>query len=287
MQQLLLAISIILLLFVPMIAHSQNPPPPLTQGQPGEIDTKNKTKQKVNAKKNGTPSPDRMPIIANKPHSPHDEATRHHARTKEPKKEVKSLWDSTDILNILLVAFTGLLVLCNLLLWSSTNKSANAAKEAADAAKKSVDTIPTIERAYVYVSSITADFESWRNTEPNKISPITIEIRNYGKTPAKLTEIITNFQIRESCGSKIIWSPPDDDEIIDSVGRFIASNSKDVFSHYIHDAIGSGDYHINFFGEVRYIDIFGKNHIAYFNWTLVSRFKRGFYINNPEANYTT
>jgi hypothetical protein len=35
-------------------------------------------------------------------------------------------------------------------------------------------------------------------------------------------------------------------------------------------------------------DIFEKDHIAYFDWFLKSRdYPRGFYINNPDANYTT
>ena len=78
-----------------------------------------------------------------------------------------------------------------------------------------------------------------------------------------------------------------DDTIIAAVGRFIASNSEEIFFHYLHSAIEDGDYYIIFSGEVRYRDIFEKDHVAYFDWSLVSRFKRGFYINNPEKNYTT
>ncbi len=282
-----LTIFIVLLLSSLVITYSQKQPPPLAQGQPRPEATSESTKKEVNTKTDRNTSPTPASAVVNKVYAPQDKAAHQQTEAKQAKQKKWSLWGMNEVFNCLLVIFTGLLVICNILLWKSTQESAKAATKAANAAKKSADHIPAIERAYVYMSSVSADFESWRNTESNQLSPIIIEVRNYGKTPAKLTEIITNFQIGESRGSKIIWGTTDEDEIIAAVGRFIASNSDEKFSHYIHDAIGSGDYYIKFFGEVRYIDIFGKDHIAYFNWTLVSRFNRGFYINNPEANYTT
>lgn len=267
------------LLLGPVTAYSQEPSQPSTQ-EKIKIKTDN-AKKKINTKTNTEPSQNRMPIVVNKVYTTSKDTCNQHTETKENKKGSESLF------NILLVFFTGCLVICNILLWRVTKKSADAAKEAAYAAKKSVDTIPTIERAYVYVSSVSADFESWRNVKVNQLSPISIKVSNYGRTPAKLTGIITKIQIGKSDGIKISWESPDDNEIIDAVGRFIASNSENIFFYYIHNSIGDGNYNIIFSGEVRYKDIFEKDHIAYFNWPLVSRFERGFYINNPEANYTT
>lgn len=272
-------ISISLFLLVGISAYSQEPPPPLAQVK---IEKKtDNAKPEISGKTDAKPPQNRMPIVVNKVHTTSNEKHRQHTETKENKKRSENLFSS------LLVFFTGCLVICNILLWRVTKKSADAAKQAANAAKKSVDTLPTIERAYICVSSVSADFESWRNVKINQLSPIRIEVRNYGKTPAKLVGVITKIQVGKSDGIKISWEPPGDEEIIDSVGRFIASNSKESFFYYMHSAIGDGDYHIIFSGEVRYRDIFEKDHTAYFSWSLVSRFQRGFYINNPEKNYTT
>ncbi len=279
MKKIILAISITLLLLSPVVAYSQEPLPPLAQ-----VKIEKKTddaKPEISGKADAKPPQNRMPIVVNKVHTTSNETHRQHTETKENKKRGETLFSS------LLVFFTGCLVICNILLWRVTKKSADAAKQAADAAKKSIDTLPTIERAYIYVSCVSADFESWRHTKPNQRSPIIITVRNYGRTPAKLTGIATKFKIGKSDGIKISWEPPEDDEIIDSVGRFIASNFENGFSYYVHDTIGDGRYHIIFSGEVRYKDIFEKDHIAYFKWSLVSHFERGFYINDPDENYTT
>lgn len=286
MKKIIFTLSIISLFFCPVIAYSQEPSPPLAKGQPGKVQTERSTKSNIQAKNNDNTTNKSVIELTPKPTSEKSQSSTKNSYEKNSDRRTR--WKSPiSRYTFWIMLFTGLLVLCNILLWCSTRKSANAAKEAANAAKKSVDTIPTIERAYIYVSSVSADFESWRHVKVSQLSPISIEVHNYGKTPAKLVGIITKIQIGKSDGIKISWEIPDDEEIIDSVGRFIASNSKESFFYYMHSAIGDGDYHIIFSGEVRYRDIFERDHIAYFNWVLVARFQRGFYINNPEANYTT
>jgi hypothetical protein len=106
------------------------------------------------------------------------------------------------------------------------------------------------------------------------------------------------MQIDKSDGIVISHGTPDIDEIPDAAGRFIGAeiNSVQEFEYPIHIAsliddwngLGEGDYYISFSGEIRYKDIFEKDHVAYFNWLLKSRnYERGFYINDPKANYTT
>jgi len=288
MKKTILSISIILLLLVPVILYSQDPPPPSTQEK-----IKNKTdgtKNDIKTKTDAKPSQNRSSIIINKGISTRKKTTPHHCNTNSTHSSIgaksKEGLSITNFFNLLLVVFTFVIAFFNIKLWRTAKKSADAAKEAADATKKSVDIIPTIERAYVYVYPVSADFESWRNTKPNQRSPISITVRNYGRTPAKLTQLITKIKIGISDGIRISWGTPDDDEIIDAVGRFIASNSENEFFYYVHNTIGDGNYHIIFSGEVRYRDIFEKDHIAYFKWSLVSSFERGFYINDPDENYT-
>ncbi len=185
-------------------------------------------------------------------------------------------------------------------LWKTTIRSVEATEKAADAAKASSEALPTLERAYLYVSSVNVNMENWMYAPTDQISPIKIEVSNYGRTPAKVKEIITTIQVGKSDDEgKISYGTPDIDEIIDAAGRFIARDSTEEFDRHIHilslvnglvdewHGIGVGKYHIGFSGEVRYKDIFEKDHIAYFNWCLISTFNRGFYINNPELNYTT
>lgn len=269
-------------------AISQEPCPPSAERQPREIETKNATETNVKPAKNKNSTTNPLPIIDNNRNAIENNPPAKKSNYENRKhQEAVSNNDPTVWYNFLMMIFTGALVICNILMWLATKKSADAAKIAADAAQKSIDTIPTIERAYIYVSSVFADFESWRHVEGNKRSPIQITVHNYGKTPAKLTDITIEIKVGPSDGRRIYWEDPETDEIRDAVGRFIASSSEGIFNYYTYNTFGDGGYHINFSGEVKYTDIFGKEHTAYFDWALVSRFQRGFYINNPERNYTT
>ena len=269
--------------------YSQEISPPVTEKkvEAGKRAIESSTGSNVKAEHNNDSPQDVMPTINKKDIAHPSNAKAQNADTKDSNMNPGIVEDPMLTYTLWIMLFTGGLFFCNIFLLVATKKSADAAKIAAEAARKSVEIIPTIEQAYIYVSSVSADFESWRHVKGNQRSPIEITVHNYGKTPAKLVNFSTKIKIGISNGRQIDWGDPDDDEIIDAVGRFVASSSSERFSYYIHDAIGDGDYHIVFSGEVKYRDIFEKDHTAFFDWDLVSRFKRGFYINNPEANYTT
>ena len=243
-------------LLVGISAYSQKPSPtPTILSQPQQ----NKTTPKQTKSNYIEQYSNKLPLTG-KTIGTNEPQPKEGNQTKKTNEEAPVKWDIWLLIffNGLLAIFTLGLYISTCKLWQTTKKVAEATKVAADAAKKSVDTIPTVERAYVYISSVSADFESWRNTKPNQCSPINITVRNYGRTPAKLTGIITKFHIGKSDGIRISWGTPDDDEIIDAVGRFIASNSENEFFYYIHDTIGDGRYNIIFSGEVKYRDIFEK-----------------------------
>jgi hypothetical protein len=187
-----------------------------------------------------------------------------------------------------LMIFTALLVVCNILLWVYT-------KKAADAAKKSANALPAIERAYVYVF-ISADMKNWREAKEKELAPLKIEVRNYGKTPARLTRIFIKKQIYEIKGTKYVPSDDDIDIIVDAPNRFVASGAPEEFSQdvrlhalvYGWYNLGEGDYYIEYSGDVWYTDIFNDSHVARFSWILHSRdYTRGFYISEADKNYTT
>ena len=293
MKKIIILISLILSLLTGISAYSQEPTPtPLKTSNIKE----NKPAIKYKNTEYKQPNTNNLMADVNKIETV--------SPNQKEKTQTKNSGNKTTIkwTDCLLIFFTGVLAIFTALLWLSTNKmwkatkdSADAAKKAADAAKASADDLPKVERAYLSVS-IRADMENWKNTNANQISPIDIEVCNYGRTPARVTEIITTTQIGESEDrNRINFGVPDVDEIRDAAGHFIARDSKETFSYYPHflsiigewKGIEGGDYHITFSGEVRYGDIFGKDHITYFNWSLVSRFHRGFYINDPKLNYTT
>ncbi|MGP8153117.1 MAG: hypothetical protein ACLQBQ_03080 [Smithella sp.] len=208
--------------------------------------------------------------------------------------------DWAAIGTMIIAAFTICLWWSTKKLWESTNiaakateNAANAAKDSADVAKKSAEVIPAIERAYLYVSSVNIETESWMHAKSNQILPIKVKVSNYGRTPAKVKEIIAIITIGKPDGLVVKQEIFDNNkEISDAAGRFIARDAAEVFYRPVNDIlrlINEGfekGYPVSLIGEVRYQDIFKKDQTAFFDWYFVS-IHGGFYIINPDGNYTT
>ena len=121
-------ISFTLFLAKGINSYSQEPPPPLAQVK---IEKKaDSAKPDISGKTDAKPPQNRMPIVVNKVHTTSNEKHRQHTETKENKKRSESLFSG------LLVLFTGCLVICNILLWIATKKSADAAKESVELVQK-------------------------------------------------------------------------------------------------------------------------------------------------------
>ena len=198
----------------------------------------------------------------------------------------------------IMTIFTGCLVVCNIYLWCSTDKAANAAKENAETAQESIKSFIAVERAYVYVS-ISADVNNWKWDKPGEdyeLSPVKVRVGNYGRTPAKLKRIITKRE-KASTGYSGSGNNPDLYEIFEASGRIVAGNSiedffipiklSDIVNEY--EKFGEGVHSISFSGQVEYDDIWRNGHTAAFHWILHSaEYFKGFQITGgAEENNTT
>lgn len=124
------------------------------------------------------------------------------------RKSNPPLWEIATVL----VAF-GLLVV-NILLWCSTKKAADAAKESADTARKELE---LSERPWVSVSMPVATDPLTTDSKGQVSTAIHIEIKNVGRTPAKgvmpvqvpfiFTTGITDQILNEMCSHKVEYEP--------------------------------------------------------------------------------
>jgi hypothetical protein len=111
------------------------------------------------------------------------EAYIHH---RKPFYELLSV-----IISVVIAGITGILAFYNVRLWRST-------KIAAEAAKKSADSLPAIERAYLFVNlnePIDIFFSKSGEEPPSRAFRITINMVNEGKTPAIVTKIYAGIII--------------------------------------------------------------------------------------------
>ena len=161
------------------------------------------------------------------------------------------------IYTLWLMIFTGLLFVCNILLWIST-------KKAADAAKKAANAMPVVERAYVFVK-----VEHARVIPSNGIITLTayIMMENYGKTPA----IINKIRGVISLNKAII---PEIEETEIPPGLVIGTGS-DNFKREAISILLKADEWANVkmrgipiygCGRIEYEDIFHGTHITGFCW---------------------
>ncbi len=138
MKKIIILLSLILFLFGGISSYSQEPSPPATKGQtqPRKLKSEASTKSNIKTKNNYNISPNRTPAI--------DKLDTHNSNTaaKNSYKQnsdcefgaVKD--DPITRYTLWLVIFTGLLFVCNVLLWLYTRKAANAAKKSIDLARE-------------------------------------------------------------------------------------------------------------------------------------------------------
>ena len=186
---IIVLISLLLFLFVGISVYSQEPPPLITQGQvqPRKLISEPSRGGYIEAKGNNNIPPYPMPVI-NKNNIPSRNATSQNNNHENSDGQAGAIKDDPITrYTFWLMFFTGLLVVCNILLWLYTKKTAEATKESANAAKAAADALPITERAHVFVAVEFKNIElfySQKGHEGLFDFGANIKIWNYGKTPA-------------------------------------------------------------------------------------------------------
>jgi hypothetical protein len=140
------------------------------------------------------------------------------------------------------------------------NKSANAAKNSADA-------LIVIERAYVFVGPIRLDFNRTNGDIQPGITRAWYSFVNFGKTPAVVKEVYRDMCVESAMPPIFIH-----DEANSSYGEFILKY-EGVSSEFPYQIPLSGEHckaianatkSVFFFGFIRYEDVFSEEWIRGF-----------------------
>jgi hypothetical protein len=128
---------------------------------------------------------------------------------------------------------------------TTANIAANAATDAAKAAKKSADHIPVVERAYVFATPMPV-------IENNK-TVIRLRIENFGQTPGFCSEAYGGTSDTEPTGNPVYPPRPHFIEAVIQTGKV------EIFPVRWESPITTPHY---FFGYIKYTDIFKRGHIS-------------------------
>jgi hypothetical protein len=272
MKKIIILVSLTLFFLAGLGVCSQEPSPPVTQGQmqPKKLNSESNTKSNIEAKSNNYESKNPAPVI-NK-NDPQNSKTAPKNTYKENSNSQSGAVKDDPIATytLWLVIFTGLLVVCNAALWLYTKKSADAAKKAANA-------MPEVERAYLFVEiPASADREPIIPTsgvndfiEGDTETDITVQIWNRGKTLAILTNIHADYGI-------VVEYPKPIQEVTESkipLGGVVIASAKwkniPVTTHIKDkewEEIRNGNMRLICHGRIDYLDIWKDSHYTRFCW---------------------
>jgi len=193
---------------------------------------------------------------------------------------------------VVIAIFTFTLWRATTQLWRAADRQIDVAKTAAGAARNSAsaalrqaDTLTSAERAYVKMSP-KGDFEP---AGAGRIK-LTIEVKNFGRTPAYVTDLIVNVMQRD-VGAPLPDLPNyQSDENRARVSAFLVTNEP-FFNHTVFEDDGAitgarnGTRAVWIEGYVDYVDIFGQRHRGGFA-RAVDRSAEGFvFIASMAYNY--
>lgn len=171
---------------------------------------------------------------------------------------------------------TTISTIINVLVAMATIGAAIAAVVAAKAAQESAETIPKLERAYLFEVVRTGErqfinvFDEIRkNPTETKYLRIHYYVKNHGKTPAIIKEYGTGA---DSCPNSATTNYDllvEDNPLViepgDAKTQFFAASHDPIDIENVA-AFESGEKHINFYGKIVYDDFFGNEHITSFYW---------------------
>ena len=167
-------------------------------------------------------------------------------------------------------------------------KSVEATERAANAAKESAESLPITERAYLFVKVKEGEYRPKGVLEygNDRTIFINIEIINYGRTPAIISEsnMWGQYEVKIPEGS---WEkmplktiPPN---IVITSGKPFIHTGEITMPNFELEAIVNGNLPLECKGEIKYKDIFKKEHRTWFTWYWDCNIN-GFRISNFEYN---
>lgn len=289
MKKIIILTSLILFLLIGTGTCSQEPPPPTTQGQmqPGKLNSEASASSDIETNDNNNTSQNPISKI-NKIDTHSSNAKTQDAYKENSNSQIGAVKDDPiTTYTFWLMIFTGALVICNIFLWLYTKKVANATKESADAAKRSAESLPRIERAYVFAEIKHLEYLK----DGNSISvSASILMKNYGRTPATLNSVCGVITLKDARINEamLIDIPPG---FILGVG--IDETNPCPFNVYIHlrdeewqnvEREGITAYCC---GKIFYNDIFHVSHETGFCWEFKPRTPPQWFISSKykDLNY--
>jgi len=159
-----------------------------------------------------------------------------------------------------------------------THDSVKDAKIAAEAAKASADSLPMIERAYLFVSisfagslqEIDEDDEDDDAANPRVVGKIRVRITNHGKTPAVLTSFDRYPVFSQSAPQQLVSQDEKrirvPDGIVVAAGKPYRASIPLVLELERWNQLKSQKLTMYCVGAVTYEDVLGKSHQTGFCW---------------------
>jgi hypothetical protein len=152
---------------------SEEPSPPPAKGQPGIFDPKTSMQRDIKPKYEYDITINAIPALDKTEAGKTNNPAEHGDKKDNDGKLLTVEYNRVTRYTFWLMIFTGCLAICNIALWFYT-------KAAADAAKKSAEALPVIERAYIFIDAcVLEDIEAYR-------FDFSVVFSNFGKTPAIL-----------------------------------------------------------------------------------------------------
>lgn len=246
---------------------SQPPPPrPLIGSQETQSPSK-ASNQESNDNKKDT---EQFPVFVKILPTPESETAKQQITEQQEKESSRNrliMWAT-----IATALFNLVLAISTILMWRETEKAAVAAKKSANAALEAATANKLSTRAYVRISSCPPGIDFLTKKLPPYIElAANLEIKNYGETPAHITDIVIQAKLSEV--DKLLPCPPD----YSGAKRYPCSEAflvrgASIFYKFFDDTmspetityIKEEKVILNLYGYVDYTDAFGKRHRGHF-----------------------
>lgn len=266
-------------------AGSQEPDPQLTQGQPRKVIPEHSATANVKTKNNDKTAKNRMPKISPKIHTDSSNATAKNAYTEKSDKDsfMGGRWWNYQFC---LTFFTGLLVLCNILLWLSTKKSADAAKESIELIKQAFIAThnPKLRVHSIYLEKFDS-IPDFTNGSPQITHQVHYSIDNIGGSTATITRISVTFERLNEPLPVPSYSGPKLAKKTIACGENI-TESCDVGVYVVDCSIDRGLDDLYFFGYIDYLDDVGTNRRTAFCRRYIQETKRFAKVDDEDYEYS-